>query len=32
MYSNLEKYVLIPILDKYDIPDNNKKYILKILR
>ena len=28
-YSNLEKYVLRPILDKYAIPDSKKKYILQ---
>ena len=28
-YSNLEKYVLSPILDKYDVPDNKKKYVLQ---
>jgi AcrR family transcriptional regulator len=28
-YSSLEKYVLNPILDKYDVPNNKKKYILQ---
>jgi AcrR family transcriptional regulator len=28
-YSNLEKYILNPILDKYNIPDYKKKYVLQ---
>ena len=28
-YSNLEKYIFNPILDKYDIPDYKKKYLLQ---
>lgn len=28
-YSGLEKYIFNPILDRYNINDNKKKYILK---
>ena len=28
-YFNLEKYIFYPILDKFDIPDNEKKYVLQ---
>ena len=28
-YSDLEKYILNPILDKYNIPNNKKKYLLQ---
>ena len=28
-YSSLEKFILNPILDKYDVPNNKKKYILQ---
>lgn len=28
-YSNLKKYILNPILDKYNIPDYKKKYVLQ---
>ena len=28
-YANLEKYIFNPILDKYNIPNNKKKYILQ---
>ena len=28
-YSNLKKYVLNPILNKYEVPDEKKKYILQ---
>ena len=28
-YYNLEKYILYPILDKYNIPDEKKKYFLR---